>query len=198
MAIFLLAPTAVAYQLNPAIPTRSCVRLSASDDEASGAAALDPRVAELAPPEAHERMQAGGARLLDVREPAAFALAHVPGAESVPAGEASPGGAFFRFHADFADHVAQLPATPDSALILACDAGAVSRVACGRLIDAGYELPYVSHNPTARINFRRVSSDELTTNGSVRLQRKICRLMLADYCCLGYPFPAACDYQGLC
>ena len=138
MAIFLLAPTAAAYQLNPAIPTRSCVRLSASDDEASGAAALDPRVAELAPPEAHERMQAGGARLLDVREPAAFALAHVPGALSVPAGEASPGGAFFRFHADFADHVAQLPATPDSALILACDAGAVSRVACGRLIDAGY------------------------------------------------------------
>ena len=59
MAIFLLAPTAAAYQLNPAIPTRSCVRLSASDDEASGAAALDPRVAELAPPEAHERMQAG-------------------------------------------------------------------------------------------------------------------------------------------
>ena len=135
-AFLLLAPSA--YQLNPAIPTRSCVRLSASDDEASGAAALDPRVAELAPPEAHERMQAGGARLLDVREPAAFALAHVPGALSVPAGEASPGGTFFRFHADFADHVAQLPATPDSALILACDAGAVSRVACGRLIDAGY------------------------------------------------------------
>ena len=50
-------------------------------------------------------MQAGGARLLDVREPAAFALAHVPGALSVPAGEASPGGTFFRFHADFADHV---------------------------------------------------------------------------------------------
>ena len=66
------------------------------------------------------------------------------------------------------------------------------------LIDAHYELPYVSHNPTLRINFRRVSNDELTTNGSVRLQRKICRLMLADYCCLGYPFPAACDYQGLC
>ena len=69
--MLLLAP--LAYQLNPAIPTRSCVRLSASDDEASGAAALDPRVAELAPPEAHERMQAGGARLLDVRDPAAFA-----------------------------------------------------------------------------------------------------------------------------
>ena len=33
---------------------------------------------------------------------------------------------------------AQLPVTPDSAFILARDAGAVSRAACGRLIDAGY------------------------------------------------------------
>ena len=81
-------------------------------------------------------MQAEGARRSTCAS-RRLALAHVPGALSVPAGGRRR-AAVARLHADFADHVAQPPATPDSALILACDAGAVSRAACGRLIDAGY------------------------------------------------------------
>ena len=68
------------------------------------------------------------------------------------------------------------------------------------------KLPHVSgKNSSFRLPFRRVSTDELshpsnhTARLAVRLQRKICRLMLADYCCLGYSFPSACaEFVALC
>ena len=49
---------------------------------------------------------------------------------------------------------------------------------------------------------RRVQVDELRRPDdrlAARVQRKVCRLMIADYCCLGYPFPPAClDFAAMC
>ena len=61
-------------------------------------------------------------------------------------------------------------------------------------------LPYVrGKNSTVVMGYRRVHTADLVTANATRLQRKICWLMQADYCCLGYPFPTACaDMSTLC
>jgi len=61
-------------------------------------------------------------------------------------------------------------------------------------------LPYVrGKNSTVVMESRRVHPADLVTANATRLQRKICWLMQADYCCLGYRFPTACaDMSALC
>ena len=52
-------------------------------------------------------------------------------------------------------------------------------------------------NQTIEIAARRVSLAELANQ--TMLHRKVCRLMLIDYCCLKYEFPPACaDMRALC
>jgi hypothetical protein len=62
-------------------------------------------------------------------------------------------------------------------------------------------VPYVSKRPTS-LTSHRITPDELASSNSsaaAALSRKICWLMQADYCCLGYPFPVPCaDFAALC
>lgn len=74
----------------------------------------------LSPAEARDLQQAG-ATVIDVRQPAEFAAAHVPGARNLPLDALDP--------AAFAAHAGPL--------LVICQGGGRSRDACGRLAAAG-------------------------------------------------------------
>ena len=65
------------------------------------------------------------------------------------------------------------------------------------LMNASGSLPRVTGAGRPAVvedNFRRVHAHEVAGGGdaTARLQRKICTLLIADYCCLNYSFPPAC------
>ena len=130
-----LPPSHPYHLLTPRTP-----RAPPTDDSAaaSAGASHDEAIEALSPAAAFEVMSAASAPvLLDLRTRAQHSAQRPPDALSVPAGEPGTLGMLFRFCEHFESTVAAC-CPPEQPVLLLCDLGVISRVAAGRLLDAGY------------------------------------------------------------
>lgn len=86
-----------------------------------------PKVPTVDAEEAHRLLEAGDAVIVDVREPAEWQEARIPGARHIPLGQ-------------LPDRHEEVP--EDQTVILQCRSGARSATACAHLMEAGLEEVY--------------------------------------------------------
>lgn len=95
------------------------------------------RIPNLAPAQFREALGTPGARIVDVREPEEIAATGmIPGAIRVPRG-------MLEFRADPTSPAHDPALDPRASTVLYCASGGRSALACGALLDLGYE--HVAH-----------------------------------------------------
>jgi rhodanese-related sulfurtransferase len=77
------------------------------------------RIEELLPPAAKEEIDAGGVKLIDVRDPERYEAGHLEGAVNVPSGESARDA----HDGAYAEAIEQAGVKPDDRVILVCGQG---------------------------------------------------------------------------